>query len=64
MEEMWVQILGWEDPLEEEMTTHPRIRAWRILWTGLWWATVQGITKSHNDLATQQQQFPCYAFTG
>ena len=25
--------LGWEDPLEEEMATHPSILAWRIPWT-------------------------------
>ena len=25
--------LGQEDPLEEEMTTHSSILAWRILWT-------------------------------
>ena len=24
---------GWEDPLEEDMTTHPSILAWRIPWT-------------------------------
>ena len=28
-----VQSLGREDPLEEEMTTHSRILAWRIPWT-------------------------------
>ena len=27
-------ILGWEDPLEEEMATHSSILAWRIPWTG------------------------------
>ena len=32
-QEMWVQSLGWEDPLEEEMATHSSILAWRILWT-------------------------------
>ena len=26
-------IPGWKDPLEKEMTTHPSILAWRILWT-------------------------------
>ena len=31
--EMWVRSLGWEDPLEEEMTTHSSILAWRIPWT-------------------------------
>ena len=29
-QETWVQSLGLEDPLEEEMTTHSRILAWRI----------------------------------
>ena len=29
-QEMWVQSLGWEDPLEEEMATHSSILAWRI----------------------------------
>ena len=27
---MWVQSLGWEDPLEEEMATYSSILAWRI----------------------------------
>ena len=31
--ETWVQFLGWEDPLEEEMTTYSSILAWRIPWT-------------------------------
>ena len=30
---MRVQSLGQEDPLEEEMTTHSSILAWRITWT-------------------------------
>ena len=29
MQETWVQSLGWEDPLEEEMATHSSILAWR-----------------------------------
>ena len=29
-QEMRVQSLGWEDPLEEEMATHPSILALRI----------------------------------
>ena len=28
-----VQSLGWEDPLEEEMTTHSSILPWEIPWT-------------------------------
>ena len=30
----WVQFLGWEDPLEEEMAIHCSILAWKIPWTG------------------------------
>ena len=29
IEEMWVQFLGGEDPLEEEMVTHSSILAWK-----------------------------------
>ena len=29
---MWVQSLGWDDPLEEGMATHSHILAWRIPW--------------------------------
>ena len=32
-QEMHVQSLGQEDPLEEKMATHSRIAAWRIPWT-------------------------------
>ena len=35
MQETWVQFLGWEDPLEEEMATHSNILAWRIPWKKL-----------------------------
>ena len=30
MQEMLVRSLGWEDLLEEEMTTHSSILAWEI----------------------------------
>ena len=33
IQEMQVQSLCWEDPLEKEMTTHSSILAWRIPWT-------------------------------
>ena len=32
-QEMRVRSLGWEDPLEEGMTSHSSVLAWRILWT-------------------------------
>ena len=28
--ETWVQSLGWEDPLENEMATHSSTLAWKI----------------------------------
>ena len=34
MQEMWLQSLGQEDPLEKGMATHSSILAWRIPWTG------------------------------
>ena len=33
IQEIWVQSLGWEDPLKKGMTTHSNILAWRITWT-------------------------------
>ena len=33
MQEIRVQSLGQEDPLEKEMATHSGILAWEILWT-------------------------------
>ena len=33
VQETRVPFLGWEDPLEMEMTTHSSILAWRIRWT-------------------------------
>ena len=33
MQETGVRSLGWEDPLEEGMTTHSSILAWEIPWT-------------------------------
>ena len=33
MQETQVRSLGWEDPLEKEMATHPSTLAWKIPWT-------------------------------
>ena len=33
MWEMWVESLGWEDPLEKEMVTASSNFAWEIPWT-------------------------------
>ena len=31
-EQAGVAILGWEDPLEKKMATHPSTLAWKIPW--------------------------------
>ena len=56
-QEIWVQSLGWEDPLEKEMATHPRILAWEILWTAEP-DTLQskGLQRVRHDLETKQQR--------
>ena len=33
VQEIWVQFLSQEDPLEKEMATHSSILAWKIPWT-------------------------------
>ena len=47
MQELLVQSLGWEDPLEKEKATHSSTLAWEIPWTeepcGL--HTFHGVTK-------------------
>ena len=54
MQEMQVQSLDQENPLEKEMATHPSILAWEIPWTeepgG---ATVHGVTRAGPDLVTK-----------
>ena len=32
-QEVWVQSLGQEEPLEKEMVTHSSILSWEIPWT-------------------------------
>ena len=52
MQETWVQSLGWEDPLEEDMATHSSILSWRIpMDRGGWRATVHGVAKSQTTEA-------------
>ena len=47
MQENWIQSIGWENPLEEGMTTHSSILEWRIpADRGAWQATVHGVTNS------------------
>ena len=54
--ETWVQSLGWEDPLEEDMATHSSILAWKIpMDRGAWRATVHRIAKSWTRLSIARQ---------
>ena len=57
MRETWVQSLGWEDPLEEDMAIHSSILAWRIpMNRGDWWATVHGVPQSRTRLRLSIKQ--------
>ena len=47
---MWVQSLGCEDPLEEEMGTHPRIIAWKIPWTKIVRVQSMGVAKESDTI--------------
>ena len=57
LQEMQIQSLGWEDPLEKEMATHSTILAWEIPWTeepgGL---QSMGLQRAGHDWATKQEQ--------
>ena len=50
MQEMWVQALGKDDPLEKEMATHSNILAWMISWTEHPGGLQRGVAKSHTGL--------------
>ena len=51
-QEIWVQFLRWEDPLEKEMATLFSILAWRIpMDRGAWRTTVHGVTKNRTQLS-------------
>ena len=57
MQEMKVQSLEWEDPLEKEMATHSSILAWKISSVeepgGL---QSMGLQRVRHDLVTKQNQ--------
>ena len=56
IQEIWVQSLVWEDPLEKGMATHSSILAWRIpMDRGDWQATVLGVAKNWTQLRNYAQ---------
>ena len=58
MQEMWVQSLGQEEPLEEEMATSSIILAWEITWTEEpHRLQFLGSQRVRHDLLTKQQIF-------
>ena len=60
LQETWVQFLGQEDPLEEEMATHSSILAWKIPWTkepgGLLSMRLQKVGHNRGKLSERMQQ--------
>ena len=50
--DIWVQSLGWKNPLEEGTATHSSILAWRIpMDRGAWLAMVHSVAKSQTQLS-------------
>ena len=59
MQEILIQFLGWENPLEEGIATHSSILAQRIPKDrGAWWATAHGVTKSQTRLKQLSMHTP------
>ena len=55
MQETWVQLLGWGDPLKKGMATHLSIIAWKIPW-----ATVHEVAESWTRLRDSFTFSYCY----
>ena len=56
-QETWVESLGWEDLLEEEIASHSSILSWRIPWS----EEPDGSDQESNPYALHWQ---CGVFTG
>ena len=51
-QEMQVWSLGWEDPLEEEISSHSSMLAWKISWTNEpGWLQSMGSQRAGHDWA-------------
>ena len=69
LQEMQVQSLGWEDPLEKKVATHSNILAWRIPWTeqpgGLSQRVRRDWTCTHKEKQTSQvNEFSTFPYMG
>ena len=58
MQDTWVQSLGWEDPLEEEIATHSSILAWKS--HGQRNLAVHGVCAQLNTVENSFWQRPCF----
>ena len=75
MQDIQVQSLGWEDPLEKELAIHSSILTQRILWTeepgglqsigsqGHDWATNTSLHFKQTQMALFYTEQPFYFFT-
>ena len=66
MQEPWVQFLGWEDPLEKDMTNPLRYSCLENpMDRGAWQANVHGVVRARHNLATKPpHQFNEFWFPG
>ena len=54
MRETWIQLLGWEDPLEEGIATPSSTLAWRIpIDRGAWWLQSLRFQRAGHDWVTK-----------
>ena len=55
MQETQVQSMGWEDPLEKEITMNSSILDWEIPWTEEpGWLQSMGLQRAGHDLAVKK----------
>ena len=58
VQEIPVQFLGWEDPLEKEMAVHSGSCLENSMDRGAWRATAHGVATIRHDLVTKLQPPP------